>query len=101
MSTEQRPLQSGEILSASFLENRARILELAAFLDRLGRAEGGDKIRSDYRYQSILNALALLGDDKELKAKRILQSFSDQSTEPIASASDIGPTVGTWKGADK
>ena len=37
MSTRQSPMTAGEALDLYFFDNRARLLEIAAFLDRLDR----------------------------------------------------------------
>lgn len=75
------PLTAQELVDEYFIENRTRLLEIAAFLDRLDRADPGVMSR-DYRVRSFTEAVALLGDpaDRLLRIQRLL---SDPTTEPI------------------
>lgn len=68
------------------MDSRSKLIDLAAFLDRVQRAgqEG------DFRVQALKNALALLSQDAPQRAKEVLLSFSDPSTEPIAKATMQG-----------
>ena len=82
-----------ELLDLYFLEARAKVVDLAAFLDRVRRAEG----ETDFRYQALKQAFTeLLRDDPEC-ARRVLLSFSDPTTEPIAKATVKG-ACGAWPG---
>ena len=60
-----------------FIDARARLIDLAAFLDRLQRHEGGDDIRLRY----FTEALPILLEDRPDRAKAVLESFSDHTTE--------------------
>ena len=51
-------MEASDILDREFLETRARILTVAATLDRMARAEGS--VEEDSRYQDLLKSLALL-----------------------------------------
>ena len=77
-----------QILDRYFLDARHRLIELAAFLDRVERAEGKD----DFRLKSFRAALAKLDGKKKNKAKAVLLAFSDPTTEPIAKAAGKGAT---------
>jgi len=68
------PLDAPEVLQREFLEIRARLLQVAASLDRLGRAEGS--VASDPRLAKIHEALAILADDETDRAERIQLTFS-------------------------
>jgi hypothetical protein len=57
-----------EILDASYLEVRAKVLELAAVLDRLDRAPGGSE-PSPRRDQLTRAIEMLLADDSDRAAK--------------------------------
>lgn len=98
MTTQVNPLSAKEILDACFLENRARILEIAAFLDRLDRAPGGVAIRRDFRYRALVKAVQLLLKPEEGRTKAILLSLSDLSAEPIESAVGMKGAFGAWEG---
>ena len=69
------PLNSQEVLDREYLEIRGKILELAASLDRLERAEGGGN--EDNRMDLIRQGLQiLLQDANESKASQIQMLFS-------------------------
>jgi len=78
------PLTKQAVADLYFLEHRAKVLDLAAFLDRFDRAgePGGD----DFRVQALTAALGLVLDGQPDRAKRVLELWSDRSTEPIAHA---------------
>lgn len=69
-----------------FMDARSKLIDLAAFLDRVQRAGQED----DFRVQALKRAIQLLHDDKPQRAKEVLLSFSDPSTEPIAKATMQG-----------
>ena len=94
------PLSSSQILDMSFLENRARLLEIAAFLDRIGRASDADAGKSDFRYLAFINGLKLLlNEATSARTHAIQMSFSDPTTEPIADAVGL-KAHGAWNGGD-
>src|SRR5688572_28065219 len=53
------PLSPKDVVDEYFIENRTRLLEIAAFLDRLDRAEPGYSGR-DFRMQAFTEALAAM-----------------------------------------
>jgi hypothetical protein len=67
-------LTAPEVLDREFLEVRARLLQIAASLDRLGRAEGA--VNNDPRLQKIQQALAILGGKAADRAEQIQLVFS-------------------------
>ncbi len=75
-----------KILDLYFLDARHKLVELAAFLDRVERAEGKD----DFRLESFRAALAKLDGKKKNRAKNILLAFSDPTTKPLAKATIKG-----------
>ena len=82
-----------QILDLYFMDARFKLIELAAFLDRVDRAEG----RADFRLDAFRQALHELDADKPERAKQVLLAFSDPTTEPIAKAPGKG-AVGAWTG---
>jgi hypothetical protein len=68
------PLDAAAVLNREFLEMRARLLHLAASLDRLDRAEGS--ATDDGRLEKIRQALEILGDDEPDRAEKIQLLFS-------------------------
>lgn len=96
------PLSRRQVVDRYFLEHRAKILDLAAFLDRVDRArddreDGGEDAGEDFRMRSFRAAIALLLDGEPERARRILDLMSDPSTEPIPTAPMKGAT-GAWEG---
>ncbi len=81
-----------QILDLYFLDARHKLIEIAAFLDRVERAEGKD----DFRLKSFRAALAKLDDKKKNRAKEVLMIFSDLTTKPIGKATGKG-AVGAWQ----
>ena len=69
------PLDAPEVLNREFPEIRARLLQLAAALDRMDRAAGTSE--GDPRRQKIREALAILHDDSAPnRAERLQLLFS-------------------------
>ncbi len=82
-----------QVLDLYFMDARFRLIELAAFLDRVDRAEG----QADFRLEAFRNALRELEASKPERAKQVLLALSDPTTEPIAKAPGKG-AVGAWPG---
>ncbi len=73
------------------MDARFKLIELAAFLDRLDRAEG----QADFRFDAFRKALRELDGDKPERAKQVLLAFSDTTTKPIEKAPGKG-AIGAW-----
>jgi len=82
-----------QVLDLYFLEARAKLIDLGAFLDRVERAEGEE----DFRLTAFRAALTELARPGSHKAKRMLQAFSDPTSEPVAVAPGKG-ACGAWPG---
>jgi hypothetical protein len=65
---------ASEVLNREFLEIRARVLEVAAALDRIDRAAGS--VKTDQRSARIEHALAALAEDGPGRAERVQMIFS-------------------------
>jgi hypothetical protein len=78
------PMTHAQLVEAYFLEHRAKLLDIAAFLDRLDRARGGGG--SDFRMVAFARAIDVLRDDRPHRARRILELLSDHSADPIDKA---------------
>jgi hypothetical protein len=76
-----------------FAEARSKLIDLAAFLDRVERSEGVD----DFRMKALRAALKELGAPGPDKTKQILNLLSDPTTEPIAQAGGKSAS-GAWPG---
>jgi hypothetical protein len=71
-----------QVLDLYFLDARHKLIDVAAFLDRVERADG----KEDFRLKSFRAALAKLDGRKKHKAKAVLLAFSDPTTKPISAA---------------
>ena len=69
-------LPAARALDQFFLDARSRLLDLAAFLDRVGRGADAQAAASDPRAEKIRKALAVLASDAPNKAELIQQLFS-------------------------
>lgn len=77
------------VLDLYFLDARHKLVEIAAFLDRVERAEGKD----DFRIKAFRAALEGLSTNRKHKVKNVLLAFSDVSAEPVEKA-DVKGAVG-------
>ena len=68
----------GAIIDDWFIPVRAKLIDLAAFLDRVERYGVAD----DYRCAALREAAALLTDGQPERARRILEKLSDPTTVP-------------------
>jgi hypothetical protein len=86
------------LLDLYFVENRARLLDIASFLDRIERYEGAEEAKADFRYRALLQAVKLLLTTQEGRTRAVQMVFSDPSAEPIESAVGL-KAFGAWEGA--
>lgn len=81
------------LLDLDFVEARHKLIDVAAFLDRIARAEGDD----DFRMVAFHAAIGELLKRQPQAAERVLRVFSDPTTEPIAAATTKA-ACGAWPG---
>lgn len=84
------PLTKRAVVDRYFLEHRAKVLDIAAFLDRIDRAQGEGA--DDYRRAALEACCTILTDGKPERARRVLELLSDHTAEPIAKAPMKGAT---------
>lgn len=80
-----------EVLDLYFLAARHNLIEIAAFIDRVERANGSE----DFRMAAFRKALNELTRGEPECAKRSLLSFSDLTSEPIEK-SDSKSAIGAF-----
>ncbi len=85
-----------QLLDRYFLDARHKLIDLAAFLDRVERAKGAE----DFRLKSFRAALTQLTGRKRDRAKAVLLKFSDPTTRPVAKAEGKGAS-GAWNGKNR
>lgn len=77
---------SAPLVDLQFIDARSRLIDVAAFLDRMERHGQAD----DYRVLALKRALAEVLKDETGRARRVLESLSDHSEEPIPAATIQG-----------
>ena len=85
MSPTPIPMTCPQTIELYFLEHRAKLVDLAAFLDRVERAPATGAGR-DFRMAALERCLAILTDGQPERAKRVLEALSDPSEAPVAAA---------------
>jgi len=83
-----------QVLDLYFMDARSKLIDLAAFLDRVERADGAD----DFRMKALRTALQDLSGASKEKAKQVLLTFSDPTKEPIVAATTKA-ACGAYPGA--
>jgi len=73
-----------QMVDMYFLEHRAKLVDIAAFMDRLDRANPNPNPSTDedYRMAALRAALTILADGQGNRAKRVLEQLSDPTTAP-------------------
>ncbi len=79
-------MNQSEVIDMYFQEHRAKVIDIAAFLDRVDRCEDSTDASVDFRIKAMHACIKELQSDEEGRVERILLLLSDQSTEPIDSA---------------
>ena len=87
-------LSQKELLDEYFVENRNRLLEVAAFLDRLDRA-GRTASAADFRTKALAAALTSLAGSSPDHVTQIQMLLSDPTIEPIP-ALDRKSAIGAY-----
>jgi hypothetical protein len=99
MTTEGTcPLTTSQIVDEYFIENRTRLLELAAFLERIDRSADGGDPGSDFRMAAFRQALHVLVSNAPDKMDQIQFIFSDPTVEPREKL-DTKSASGAWNSA--
>jgi hypothetical protein len=82
-----------EVLDLYFMDARSKLIDLAAFLDRVDRATGS----ADFRFDALQEAITALAQSEPTRAKSVLLKLSDPTREPIERAPGKG-ACGAWHG---
>jgi hypothetical protein len=92
------PQTREQVINMYFLEHRAKLLDVAAFLDRLDRARPNTS-SVDFREAALKEAVRILIDGQPQRAKRILDLLSDSTTEIPQSAHGMKGASGAVRGS--
>jgi hypothetical protein len=76
-----------EAVDRYFLEHRAKVLDIAAFLDRLDRC---DSVQNDYRIDALRKCLKVLLEENDSRTEKILNILSDHSNDLLDAATEQG-----------
>jgi len=75
-------MTSAETLDREFLGTRARLIQIAAVLDRIDRAEGAEQVDQSERMTQIREAIEVLGvtatDDRAARIQMIFSLPADE-----------------------
>lgn len=71
-----------KIADLHFMDARCKLIDLAAFFDRMDRHQGAE----DYRDQALRKALPILLENRPDRAKAVLDALSDETHELLDSA---------------
>lgn len=82
-----------QLLDLYYLEARSKLIDLAAFLDRLDRAPGD----GDFRLAAFKEALVQMQTASASRTERVLTVLSDPTSEPIPAATTKA-ACGAWPG---
>ncbi|MGI8603582.1 MAG: hypothetical protein ACR2OZ_11375 [Verrucomicrobiales bacterium] len=86
---------ASHLVDHGFIDARSKLLDVAAFLDRVER----HRQASDYRVQGLLDVLPELLNGPQ-RVRRILEGLSDPTAEPIPAATIQG-AFGAWNNPGK
>jgi hypothetical protein len=76
------PMTRGQVIDEYFIENRTKLLDVAAFLDRVDRTEN-ETDEDDFRIEAFRNALQVLCSRAPGRTQEIQLIFSDPTTAPM------------------
>ncbi len=91
------PMSRKEVVDTYFLEHRAKLMDIAAFLDRVERAQD-DGIEKDFRVAALEAGIKVLVDGEPERVKRVMELMSDPTEEPLESAAGMKGAAGVWPG---
>ena len=76
------PMTRQQLIDEYFIENRTKILDLAAFLDRFDRSKDQSQ-EPDFRMHALREALQALCSTTGSRVNQIQMIFSDPTVEPL------------------
>lgn len=75
------PKTAEELLDMYFLDARSQMLETAAILDRIERADGGAEAMNDHRLKKLRGVCDILKNGRNNRAEQFLMLFSEPQTQ--------------------
>ena len=92
------PLTQQQLVEEYFIEHRTKILDIAAFLDRLDRSSRRDA-EDDFRLAAFRQALQALCSEAPARLDRIQMIFSDPTVELLPHL-DRKSAYGAYRGPE-
>ena len=92
------PLDAQITLQKYFMENRSRLLDIAAFLDRVDRSQNREIIENDFRLNAFQKAIAELLKSEGSRVEKVHEIFSDLTDEPLDTAKGLKGAYGAYPG---
>ncbi|MCC7153793.1 MAG: hypothetical protein IT161_04400 [Bryobacterales bacterium] len=89
------PLTMRQIVDEYFIENRTKLLDIAAFLDRIERSSDQEDPSKDFRLRVFRKALDILSEDGQSRVLRMQMLLSDPTTAP-RTVLDQKSAKGAW-----
>jgi len=86
-----------EVLDLYFMDARCKLIDLAAFMDRVDRGSGTEDFRMT-EFRKALQALGATNGAANNRAAKVLLALSDPTTEPIPAATTKA-ACGAYPGA--
>lgn len=86
------PMTRQQVIDTYFMEHRAKLIDVAAYLDRIDRGQGDDP--GDFRDHAFREAIGILTDGETDRARRILELFSDDTEQMPQSAEGMKGAAG-------
>ena len=73
------PMSQKDLINEYFMEYRAQLLDVAAFLDRMERSveKNGE---DDFRFKALLDSIKVLASDEPMRVERMQMILSDADT---------------------
>lgn len=90
------PLSRKQLTDLYFLEMRAKLLDISAFLDRLDRARDADTAPADFRLEAMRQAFRELHSPETGRTARIQMCLSDPTSDPIPDAMGLKGASGAY-----
>ena len=90
------PLTAAQVLDLYFVEHRAKLLDVAAMLDRVDRARAVPGAGADYRLAALRRAIGVLVDGRAERARRVLELLSDPTVAPVDTARGLKAAAGAY-----
>ena len=92
------PLDAQITLQKYFMENRSRLLDIAAFLDRVDRSQNRELIENDFRLNAFQKAIGEILKSEGSRVERVHEIFSDLTDEPLDTAKGLKGAYGAYPG---